>query len=126
MSVTQWSEHILLAELQDEPAFSDELDALIEQIYGSSERQDVILNMQSVTFLNSSNIAQLLELQQRMHDKGLMLRLCAVNDRVYSVLQITGLNKFFRIESDTATALAAVQLQISSDSSGSDDPDGPL
>ncbi|MBL1217577.1 MAG: anti-sigma factor antagonist [Planctomycetes bacterium] len=120
MSVTQWSEQILLAELQDEPAFSDELEALIEQIHGSTAKQDVVLNMQGVSFLNSSNIAQLLELQQRMTEKGLTLRLCAVNQRIYSVLQITGLDKFFQIESDTASALAALQL-LSPDSTDAEE-----
>ncbi|MBK9118870.1 MAG: hypothetical protein IPM18_04600 [Phycisphaerales bacterium] len=62
MAVQQWSETIILGELGDDPQFTDDLAAIIDQCTRDT-RQDVLLSLSEAHYLNSSNIAQLLKLQ---------------------------------------------------------------
>jgi len=69
MSLNEWSKEIVIAELNDEPAFSDDLDSLQARFDGAERDEpipDVILNMKGVSYLNSSNIAQLLRLRKKL------------------------------------------------------------
>jgi anti-anti-sigma factor len=107
---TDWSDNIAIAELQDEPALSEELGALIVRA-AEGPAPHVVLNMGGVTYLNSSNIAQLLKLRQTLAKHGRRLKLCLVNDQVWSVMLVTGLDKVFHFAPDPMTALAGLQLE---------------
>ena len=115
MSLTDWSESIIIAELSEEPAFSDDMTALlgrIEDIQGSEAKMpDVIVNLAEVDYLNSSNIAQLLRLRKRLVACGSRLRVCSVGDQVWGVILVTGLDKLFDFHSDVATALASLHIE---------------
>jgi hypothetical protein len=63
MSVQQWSETVVLGELGDDPQFTDDLAAIVDQCT-RDPRQDVLINLNAVNYLNSSNIAQLLKLRK--------------------------------------------------------------
>src|SRR5262245_40452601 len=52
MAVENWSESVLLGELGDDPQYSDDLTAIIEQCT-SNANLDVLLNFSNVTYLNS-------------------------------------------------------------------------
>lgn len=108
----EWSERILIADLADEPALSDELHALNERLAEpeSDGARDVVLNFAAVTYVNSSNIAQLLRLRSALADRGRGLRLCSIRDPVWSVLLMTGLDKVFNFAPDPASAIASLQL----------------
>ncbi len=109
---SEWSEDIAIAELSDEPAFSEEIGALIDRVAEASGRvPHVVLNLAAVTYLNSSNIAQLLKLRQDLAKEGRRMRLCSVNDDVWSVMMVTGLDKVFQFAPDPMTALAGLQLE---------------
>jgi anti-anti-sigma factor len=110
---TDWSENIALSELSDEPAFSDELNLLIQRVHGEAEAPHIVLNLSAVTYLNSSNIAQLLKLRTELSRRGRRLKLCCLSDQVWSVMLITGLDKVFQFAPDTLTALAGLQLEDS-------------
>jgi len=71
---------------------------------------DVILDLSSVSYLNSSNIAQMLRLRKRLNTGGRNMRICSVDDQVWGVLMITGLDKIFDFTDDVSTALASLQL----------------
>ena len=71
----------------------------------------MIVDMKDVTFLNSSNIAQLLRLRQLLLNRNERLRVCAARDPVWSVLLITGLDKVFEFNDNIATALASLQIE---------------
>jgi anti-anti-sigma factor len=110
---TEWSDQIVISELADEPALSEELNALHERL--AAEEPDrtphLVLNFTGVTYLNSSNIAQLLRLRKLLAERKRQLKLCSVSDQVWSVLMVTGLDKVFRFAPDPMTALAGLQLQ---------------
>jgi len=110
MPVSDWSETIMVADLLDEPIFSDEIDSLTDQVAAMDALPNVVVNLSTVTFLNSSNIAQLLKLHEYIENRDGLMRLCSVNDRIMAVLTVTGLDRLFDIEDDVASALASIQI----------------
>ena len=110
MSLQQWSENILLADLQDDPAFTDDLVAIGDQV-SADPHLDVVLNLAQISYLNSSNIARLLKLRKTVCvNNGRKLRLCGVNTHVWGVFLVTGLEKVFEFTDDVAMGLAGVQI----------------
>jgi len=110
MSLSEWSEEIIVANLQDEPELSDDLATLCERFEGVDNPPSVVLDFHDVGYINSTNIAQMLELRKCLTDAGAELRICAMQGRVQEVMIVTGLNRLFRYESDTTMALAALQI----------------
>lgn len=110
---TNWSEKIVIADLADEPALSEELAQVIEKLSGTEDSKvpHVVLNFGQVTYIHSSNIAQLLRLRKRLLEAGRSIKLCSVSNEVWSVLLITGLDKVFRFAPDPMTALAGLQIE---------------
>lgn len=108
-----WSDNIVIANLADEPALSDELSMICERIESAQENEPVpnaVLEFHEVSYVNSSNIAQLLRLRKNLDAHNRQLVLCGVTDEVMSVLVVTGLNKVFRFAADLLTAIASIQI----------------
>lgn len=110
MPIQNWSENIVVAELSNDPAFTDDLNALVE-LLSARGKVDVVLNFAGVGYMNSSNIAKLLRLRKQMLNNGRRLRLCGLNNHVWGAFLVTGLDKVFDFTSDVATALAYLQLE---------------
>ncbi|MBL4590457.1 MAG: STAS domain-containing protein [Phycisphaerales bacterium] len=108
-----WSENIVIANLADEPALSDEMEMICERIEGSDDVPSAVLDFHEVSYINSSNIAQLLRLRNDIEGGNRQLILCGVTDDVMSVLVVTGLNKVFQFAPDMLTAIASVQIEES-------------
>jgi anti-anti-sigma factor len=110
MSVEHWSDTIILAELANDPQFSDDLGTVIEQCTEETS-QDVLLNMARVSYLNSSNIAKLLKLRKLVTiTNQRQLKLAGVNTRVWGVFLVTGLDRIFEFADDVPSGLASLQL----------------
>ena len=111
-----WSENIIVTELADEPQLSEELGLLIDRLVGSpGKTPSAVINFANVTYVNSSNLAQLLKLKKVLGDAGGQLRLCSVSDEVWSVMMVTGLDKVFQFAPDPLTALAGLQIDEAED-----------
>lgn len=109
---TDWSDNIVVIDLADEPALSDELAGIIQRVSeDGAPVPHVVLNFGGVSYVTSSNLAQLLRLKKRLTECKRSLRLCAVSDEVWSVMMVTGLDKVFRFAPDPLTALAGLQLE---------------
>jgi len=107
-----WSENIVVIDLADEPALSDELAGIIQRVSEDGlQVPHVVLNFGGVSYVTSSNLAQLLRLKKRLAECKRNVRLCAVTDEVWSVMMVTGLDKVFRFAPDPMTALAGLQLE---------------
>jgi anti-anti-sigma factor len=106
-----WSDEIAIANLADEPALSDELSAVIENVETLGDPPHVVLDFHEVSYINSSNIAQLLKARKVLDAKQRQLVLCSMNDDVFSVMVVSGLEKLFRFAPDTLTAIASVQIE---------------
>lgn len=111
MPIKDWSDTITIAEMTDEPQFSDDMDALIARIEAMElAGPDVIVDLEQVNYLNSSNIAQLLKLRKALQQLDARMRICGAADAVWSVIMVTGLDKVFDFTDDMMTALASLQL----------------
>ena len=108
MTIQNWSDDIVVAELADDPQFTDEVTTVTEQIEAAP--CDVVLNFSAVGFINSSNVAKLLRLRKASMAAKRQLVLCCVNTQVWGVFLVTGLDKIFEFTNDIATALATLQL----------------
>ena len=108
MTIQNWSDDMIVAELTDDPQFTDEMTELTDML--KSKCADVVINLASVGHLNSSNLSSLLRLRKLVLAGECRLILCSVNDRVRSVFGITGLDKVFEFTNDPATALTSIQI----------------
>jgi len=108
--MSDWSDNILVTDLADEPHLSEELNLLIDRLVkAADEQQSVVVNFANVTYVSSSNLAQLLKLYKVLAEKSCELRLCSVSDDVWSVMMVTGLDKIFQFAPDLLTAVASLQ-----------------
>ncbi|MFG0327867.1 MAG: STAS domain-containing protein [Phycisphaerales bacterium JB037] len=108
---TDWSDNIVVVDLADEPALSDELASMADRLSREEAPPHVVLNFSRVTYINSSNIAQLLKIRRQLNHVSRRLRLCSVSDEIWSVMLVTGLDKVFQFAPDPMTALAGLQLE---------------
>lgn len=109
-----WSDQIVVANLADEPALSDELRAIEHRVReaGADRAPHVVLNFSEVNHLNSSTLALMLTLRRTVEEgAGRRLCLCSLSDDVRSVLKVSRLNKMFREAPDPATAIASLQVE---------------
>lgn len=110
MPIQSWSENIILAEFQDDPVLTDDLNALFDQLRIDAD-VDVVLDFTNISYLNSSNIAKLLKLRKVVtlnnHRK---IILCAINSHVWGIFLITGLDKLFEFADNISLGLAAIQI----------------
>ena len=110
MPIQNWSDSVLLAELSDDPQFTDDLIALTETVEQRGDF-DIVVNFQNVTFLNSSNIAKLLRLRKlQVANNRRKLKFCSINTHVWGVFLVTGLDKIFDVYDDVSTGLASLQI----------------
>jgi anti-anti-sigma factor len=113
VSLESWSESIVVGELQDDPAFSDDLTTLIDQVDGQATF-NVVLNFQGVRNLTSSNLAKLVLLRKKLSAQHRKLVLCGISTSVWGVFLVTELHNVFDVAEDLSTALASVQLSDAS------------
>ena len=65
MTLNQWDDNILIMELLDEPDFSEDTDTLILKLReGNEPFPNVIVDLQNVATLNSSNLGALIEIKK--------------------------------------------------------------
>ena len=110
MPLEEWSDDVYLVELQDDPSFSDDVNAVLEAVETATVR-DVVLNFADVTFLNSSNIAKLLKLRKTVVvSNHRRLIFCGIGTHIWGVFLVTGLDKVFEMADDVASGLTSVQM----------------
>ena len=110
MSIQQWSEQILLAQLNNEPVLSEDLLHIMKKLGQATSPPDVVLDLRGVSQLNSSNLSQLLRLRKLSLDQGAKLLLANPSDGIWAVFLTTGLDKVFEFAADVSTALAGLQM----------------
>jgi anti-anti-sigma factor len=111
LSVEKWSDHIIIAELQDDPAFSDDLATLLGQLETEND-SSVVLRFSGVNYINSSNIAKLLKLRKMLLMAKHRLVLCEIDTKVWGLFLVTGLDKVFEFADDLGTALTSLQIPM--------------
>lgn len=71
------------------------------------EPERLVVNLEGVSYLDSSGIGTLVEVFRRVNGYGGKLALCGLSERVLSVFEITKLDKFFKIHDSEPEALSA-------------------
>ena len=108
MAIEQWSEDVRVAHLGDDPQFADDLEQLIRLTRRAPA--DAVLDFGAVSFVSSSNMADLLKLRQATDAADRRLVLCALSDAVHSSLRVTGIDKLFEMSDAVPLALAGLQM----------------
>jgi anti-anti-sigma factor len=109
MTLNQWDENILILELQDEPDFSEDTDTLLLTLRGGEEPfPNVIIDLQNVATLNSSNLGALIEIKKILQTKDKRMVVCNISDSIWSTMLATGLDQVFEFIEDTTTALLLI------------------
>lgn len=112
---TEWSDDIVVCDLADEPQLSEELGDLYQQLQKRQDKEmpNVVLDLSAISYLNSSNIAQMLRLRKTLVESNRKIKLSGVADAVWSIMLLTGLDKVFEFAPDKSTAIAAFQIENS-------------
>jgi anti-anti-sigma factor len=121
MPVKKWSESILLVDLCDDPLFTEDIVAAMEQVQ-ANPAVDVVLNFDGVRFVNSSNLAKMLKLRRITIENERRLVCCTVDSHAWSIFLTTGLDKIFQFTDDVSTALALLQIAQQKATGGPDKP----
>jgi anti-anti-sigma factor len=75
---------------------SPELRKIFDRIMRNNEKK-VLIDFTSVSYIDSSGLATLIEMLQRLRKIGGNLRLCNMSQKVKSIFEITKLVKLFEI-----------------------------
>jgi len=111
MTVENWSDGILLVELQDDPAFTDDINAAADKVK-KDPKLDILVSFAGVNYLNSSNLAALLRLRKQVTiSNQRRLVLCSVNTHVWGLFLTTGLNKTFEFADEVSLGLASLNME---------------
>jgi anti-sigma B factor antagonist len=110
LSIQKWSNRIWLVNLNDDPAFTEDMDQLAEQALAPDRLPHLVLDLSAVETICSSNLSALLRLRKSVVDRDAQLRLTSPTDPVWAVFMTTGLDKVFKFTHDTPTALAELQI----------------
>jgi anti-anti-sigma factor len=109
MTLNQWDDNILILELLDEPYFSEDTDTLMTRLRSDDGAfPNVIVDLQNVSVLNSSNLGALIEIHKLLKAKDKRMVICNISDGIWSTMLATGLDQVFEFIEDTTTALLLI------------------
>lgn len=109
MGIQNWSEEILLVDLQPEPNMGEELQATIATVRDRGDC-DVVIDFSQVDIITSSSLSKLLKLRKLLADCGHRLLFCGVAPATKGVFTVTGLEEVFDFAPDKFVALASLQI----------------
>ncbi len=111
MTLNQWNDDIVIMELLDEPEFSEDTDTLLAQIKSDGNAPEVIIDLQNVSNLNSSNLGALIEIKKLLQAKNRRMIICNISDAIWSTMLATGLDQVFEFIENTMVALASLTFE---------------
>ncbi|GJM44342.1 MAG: anti-sigma-B factor antagonist [Gemmatimonadota bacterium] len=83
------------------------VELLDEQI--AAKKKEVVIDMKKVKWIASTGLGILVKGRTNFADAGGTVRLCGLNERVLTLLQITKMNSLFQVHDTREEALAAIQ-----------------
>ena len=106
---TRETDRIVMVEAVGRLTLSDGQTKLRDMVHVFAEggKKRFILNLARVEFIDSYGIGELVRSYLAVRQRGGDLKLAGVNQKVLSVLTLTGLTKTFEIHPDDAAAIAA-------------------
>ncbi len=109
MGIQDWSEDVLLVDLQPEPEMGDELKTVTEMVRNRGDC-DVVVDFANVDIVTSSSLSKLLKLRKMLADCGHRLVFCGVAPATRGIFTVTGLESIFEFADDKFIALASLQM----------------
>ena len=109
MGIQNWSEEIVLVDLQQEPQMGDELKAVTETVRDRGDC-DVVIDFSDIDIITSSSLSKLLRLRKLLTDCGHKFIFCNVAPATKGIFSVTGLDGVFDLVDDKFVALASLQL----------------
>lgn len=109
MSIQQYSEGIILANIQSEPLMGDELNALYSVIRGRGGC-DVLIDFSGEKHIvTSPSISKLLKLHKLLIDEGYSLVLFNLHESTKCTFKYAGLHGHFTFADDKSQALTIIK-----------------
>jgi anti-anti-sigma factor len=108
MPIEKWSEQISIARLPGDQHLNEELQTLQER--ASDNPVDLVIDMSTVRYVNSSHIARLLKIRKLTVGGDRRMVLASVDPQVWGAFLVTGLDKVFDFAETVPTALATLQV----------------
>ena len=87
------------------PALRDRLVALAQQLAAGGGAPGVVLDLDQVSFIDSTGLSVLVAAHSRLGESGRQLRVAAAPPRVRRVLELTGLDGLLLLYADVPSAL---------------------
>ena len=85
------------------PILSDFSSTIAGLVAGGN--RDILIDLASVTYVDSATIGCLMDLYRQVHGAGGHLKLSGVQKRVETMLMLTGAQNFIEIHADEPTAV---------------------
>jgi len=91
----------------DGPILGDDTEAFKADLLAAARDHlgRVVLDASGLTFVDSQGLEALLDVTEELGDSGHALKLCALNQTVRHVLELTGLSAQFEFYADTNAAV---------------------
>jgi len=106
MPVETVDDQVTLVRLADSPSFAHDLDGGSGPDPGTTR---IVLDFTDARHINSSGLARLLRLRQRLVQADGRLALFGLSPQVASVFQVTGLDRVFNLAADRDRAIDFVR-----------------
>ena len=108
MPIDKWSDKISVVHLADDPQFTEDVQGLESVI---RHNISIVMDFGGVRYINSSNLSRLLKLRKQLSTTDARMILCGLNNQIWGVFLITGLDKIFEFSDNVPTALATMQME---------------
>jgi anti-anti-sigma factor len=109
MGIQQWSDNIILVNLSQEQAMSNDLDTVAEMVRERGN-YNVVIDFSDVDTVTSSVLSKLLKLHEPLTADRRRLVLCGITAAIKGILMVTNLDTLFEIVDDKFTALATLEM----------------
>ena len=109
MGIQNWSEDVIVVDLQTEPEMGEELANVTSMVRDRGDC-DVVIDFSEVDIVTSSSLSKMLKLRKLLTDCGHKLIFCSVAPATKGVFTVTGLDGVFEIVEDKFVALASLQI----------------
>ena len=94
--------------LRDDPNLEADLDDALNSLATAQPVPHLVLEFGEVSYIASSHLAQMLRIRKKLNDSRRKLAVCGMNDHIWSVLVLTGLDRVFQSYPNSAAAVTAV------------------
>lgn len=109
MGIQNWSDNIILVNLEKEPQMGEELQ-IVTGMVSKNGGFNVVVDFAEIDIVTSSSIAKLLKLRKVLQECGRRLVFSSASPQTKKIFTITGLDSVFEFVDDQFIALAGLQL----------------